>query len=94
MMTNEEVAQLYDTLMSIPGMNETVKLDLRISRKQVLLLAQVIERGLKEAQLNPVGVALAASKEEITELLSISGDCLEKAGLTELRKKLVAFQGN
>ena len=37
---------LYDTILSIPGMNDTVKIDLKISRRNVLLLNRVIERGL------------------------------------------------
>jgi hypothetical protein len=41
-----DVAKVYDTIMSIPDMNATVKIDLKISRKKVLLLNHVIERGL------------------------------------------------
>ena len=47
-MTTNDVARVYDTIMSIPGMNETVKIDMRISRKNVLLLNSVIERGLND----------------------------------------------
>lgn len=43
---NSDVARVFDTILSIPGMNETVKIDLRISRRNVLLLKGVIERGL------------------------------------------------
>ncbi len=46
MLTTNDVAKVYDTILSIPGMNETVKIDLKISRKNVLLLNRVIERGL------------------------------------------------
>jgi hypothetical protein len=46
MLTTTDVAKVYDTIMSIPGMNETVKIDMRISRKNVLLLNSVIKRGL------------------------------------------------
>ena len=44
MLTTNDVAKVYDTILSIPGMNDTVKIDLRISRKNVLLLNHVIER--------------------------------------------------
>ncbi len=44
MLTTNDVAKVYDnyikvygTILSIPGMNETVKIDLKISRKNVLL---------------------------------------------------------
>ena len=46
MLTTNDVAKVYDTILSIPGMNDTVKIDLRISRKNLLLLNHVIERGL------------------------------------------------
>jgi hypothetical protein len=46
MLSTNDVAKVYDTILSIPGMNETVKIDLKISRRNVLLLNSVIERGL------------------------------------------------
>ncbi len=46
MLTTNDVARVYDTIMSIPGMNEPVKIDIKISRKNVLLLNSVIKRGL------------------------------------------------
>jgi len=46
MLTTNDIARVYDTILSIPGMNDTVKIDLKISRKNVLLLNRVIERGL------------------------------------------------
>ena len=46
MLSTNDVAKVYDTILSIPGMNEIVKIDLKISRKNVLLLNSVIERGL------------------------------------------------
>ena len=41
-----EIAKVYETLLSIPGMNEKIKIDLRIARKNVLFLSKIIERGL------------------------------------------------
>ncbi len=46
MLTTNDVAKVYDTILSMPGMNETVKIDLKISRRNVLLLNNVLERGL------------------------------------------------
>ncbi len=37
-MTTSEVAKVYETVLSIPGMNEGVKIDVKINRKAVLLL--------------------------------------------------------
>ncbi|MNE34568.1 hypothetical protein [Solitalea canadensis] len=88
-MTTTEMTGVYDTLLCIPGMSEQVKIDLRVSRKQVLLLSQVIERGLSiKPGENEFTFLDVVSKESAVELASLAGDCLEKAGLTELSKKL------
>ncbi len=46
MLTTNDVAKVYDTILSIPGMNETVKINMKILRKNALLLNRLIERGL------------------------------------------------
>ncbi len=46
MLTTNDVTKVYDTILSMPGMNDSVKIDLKISRWNVLLLNSVIERGL------------------------------------------------
>lgn len=93
MMTTSDVARVYDTVLSIPGMQETVKIDLKITRKQVLLLAQVIERGLKPEAGEAAGLLAASGKEAVQELSAITGEFLAKAGLTELSAKLGSLQG-
>jgi len=50
MLTTNDVAKVYDTILSPPGMNETVKIDLRISRRSVLLLNSVITRGFTKSK--------------------------------------------
>jgi hypothetical protein len=90
MLTTNDVARVYDTILSMPGMNETVKIDLKISRRDVLLLNSVIERGLnaKDADDKTSGLLDIAPKEALQELSNLSEDCLKKAGLTELNEKL------
>lgn len=90
-MTTDDVTRVYDTILSIPSMNETVKIDLRISRKNVLLLNSIIERGLSAKAENTTDLINGASKENLQELKDIGGDCLQKAGLTELSEKLNAL---
>lgn len=89
MLTTSDVAKVYDTILSIPGMNETVKMDIRISRKNVLLLHSVIKRGLT-AKDDDKSVNLLANipTETVQELNALADDCLTKAGLTELSEKL------
>lgn len=92
MLTTNDVAKVYDTILSIPGMNETVKIDMRISRKNVLLLNNVIERGLmvKEGD-NSSSLLNSISEESLQELRTLASDFLQKAGLTELSEKLTSL---
>ncbi|WP_119789584.1 hypothetical protein [Flavobacterium anhuiense] len=90
MMTNNEVAQVFDTVLSSPGMNEQVRIDTRISRKAILLLHQIIDGGFtgKEVQdgMPLSGLVSAATKEELKVL---AADCLKKGGLEEINEKLL-----
>jgi len=89
MLTTNDVAKVYDTILSIPGMNETVKIDLKISRKNVLLLNHVIERGLSAKDDDKSSSLLSNVPEEsLQELKTLADDCLQKAGLNELSEKL------
>jgi hypothetical protein len=89
MMTKNEVAQVLDTILSIPGMNEVVKIDLKISRKNVLLLNHVIEQGLlAKSDEKTAGILGIAPDENLNDLKLIATECLQKAGLVELSEKL------
>jgi len=89
MLTTNDVAKVYDTILSIPGMNESVKIDMKISRKNVLLLNSVIRRGLNpkddDKSVNLLG---SVPQETLQELHTFADDCLSKAGLIELSEKL------
>lgn len=95
MLTTNDVAKVYDTILSIPGMNETVKIDMRISRKNVLLLNSVIKRGLSSKDDDKSSGLLAnIPQETLQELNAFADDCLTKAGLTELSEKLNSLSTN
>jgi hypothetical protein len=73
MLNKTDLAKVYDTVLSIPGMNEAIKIELRIPRKNVLLLSKVIERELsKEGEDNRAGVLDIVSLETLSELSSLS----------------------
>ena len=88
MLTTNDVAKVYDTILSIPGMNETVKIDFKISRKNVLLLNSVIKRGLNAKDEKSLNLLGSIPEETLKELSALADDCLTKAGLTELSEKL------
>ena len=90
MLTTNDVTKVYDTVLSIPSMNETVKIDLKISRKNVLLLNSVIKRGLHTKDDEKAHSLLGSIPEEtLKELSALANDFLMKAGLTELNEKLL-----
>jgi hypothetical protein len=88
---NNVMTMLYDAVLSSPGMGELVKIDLKISRKQVLLLGQVMDSGLKEQSQETSGLLTAMPEGSSKELMDVMHDCLAKAGLTELNEKLRSF---
>ncbi|WP_315246670.1 MULTISPECIES: hypothetical protein [Flavobacterium] len=88
-MTTNDVAKVFDTVLSIPGMNDVVKIDLKISRKNVLLLNHVIERGLSAKDNDKPSILMTSIQEENLQELKLFGEeCLQKAGLIELSEKL------
>lgn len=92
MLTKNDVAKVFDTLLSIPGMSETVKIDLKISRKNVLLLNHIVERGLNaKAESDETDLLHSVPAESLDELRSLAADCLDKAGLKELSQKLITL---
>ena len=61
-----------------------------ISRKNVLLLNRVIERGLSIKDLDDKSnnVLDIVPQETLQELMSVAATMLDKAGLTEMNEKL------
>jgi hypothetical protein len=93
MMHKSDIALLYDTILSIPGMNEPVKVHLITSRKNLLLISSVIERGLNTSPEDPAAGSIldVASPELRQELMAISEELLRKGGLYEVHEKLKAL---
>ena len=88
MLTANDAAKVFETILSTPGMSETVKMDFKMSRKNALLLCSVIERGLSAKDDDKNNLLEMVPKEGLQELTEFSNDCLQKAGLAELYQKL------
>ncbi|ANH81665.1 hypothetical protein A8C56_12340 [Niabella ginsenosidivorans] len=89
MLSEKEVALLYETIMSAPGMNDAVKLDLRIPRKNVLLLVKVLEKGLQTKTGDALeGLMRAAGESSQESMQQIGTELLEKAGLSDMHTRL------
>ncbi len=90
-MESKDAALVFDTILSAPGMSEMVKIDLKITRKSALLLSSVIQRGLSVKDNDKSNILDNVPKEILQDLTTLSEDCLQKAGLTELHEKLKAL---
>lgn len=88
-MNNLHLNTIYETLLSVPGMNDNVKIDLRIPRRTVLLFTEVLREGMIQLDNSDTYCLASVLKDEGNEeIKTIIADCLEKAGLTELSTKL------
>jgi len=79
---------VYETLLCSPGMNEAVKIDLKISRKTILLLSSLIENGTGDKETLATGLIGLIPEEDREELKNFGDECLKKAGLKELSEKI------
>lgn len=92
MLSSKDVAVVYETLLSSPGMNESVKIALQIPRKNVLILSRIIELGLSAKANEESGLLLVAGKEVLADVNALTDELLQKAGLTDVRNKLSMLQ--
>lgn len=92
-METNELKQVFEAVLSAPGMEDNVKIDFRISRKVALFLATVIERGLDKRGAPGSDLLSLSSAVSREELEGITRSILEKSGLTELHGRMGRFMG-
>jgi len=87
--TSKEKSKIFETVLSSPGMNEKCKINLMISRQNILLLSRLIEAGLLSDKKNfDDEIISALPKESFEEFRGIHEEILKKAELTEVYEKL------
>lgn len=77
---------MYEVLLCSPGMNESVKVNLQMSRKEIFLLSRVIEAGLNSGAAD--GMASLISDESKQAYRVVVEEILKKAGLSDFVEKL------
>ncbi|MCH5598015.1 hypothetical protein [Niabella ginsengisoli] len=92
MLNTNDVLKVYDTILSTPGMNDMVKIDLRISRKNILLLSQVIEKGILLKDEKEGSLIASVPNDNLEALKTLATECLQKAGLVDLQEKLLQLK--
>lgn len=86
---NKEKFKIYETVLSSPGMNEKCKINLLISRQNILILSRLIEAGLLSDK-KPIDDEIISSlpKGYLEEFKGIHEEILKKADLTDFYEKL------
>lgn len=92
-MATNVLGTVYETLLCSPGMSEAVKVDVKVSRKAVLLLSSLIEQGLEKQEKGNELLSFVPSADK-EELKQFAEECLKRAGLSELSQKIKGLTGN
>jgi len=86
---SKEKSKIFETVLSSPGMNQKCKINLVMSRQNVLLLGRLIEAGLltKESSFEDE-ILQVLPKESTDEFKQIHEEILRKSELTEFYERL------
>ena len=90
MLTAKEVELLYETLLANSWMEQQVRVDVRLSRRNILALSKLIEIGLSEENRESDSL-LEVTMRQADVLAAIPADLRKKANLTEMYEKLSAL---
>lgn len=85
----KEKSNIFETVLSSPGMNEKCKINLVLSCQNIILLSRLIETGLKISKTEFDDEIIAAfSAESFDELTLMNEEILKKSNLTQFYEKL------
>ncbi|MFP5439042.1 MAG: hypothetical protein ACLGH8_14775 [Bacteroidia bacterium] len=85
-MNADEVARVYDTLLSAPGMDDEVRVDMRILRKQLFLLNHILNL---PSLVQASELLKYIDKGFYRDLTELGTKFLDKASLTEFNAKFM-----
>lgn len=92
MLSAKDVSMVFETLLAMPGMNETVKISQKMTRKNILLLSKLVEAGLASYQDNErMSILSFADEAAINSLRLFSVELLKMAELTEMNERINAL---
>ena len=85
----KQKSKIFETVLSSPGMAEKCKINLTLSRQNIILLSRLIEAGLLTDKKGFDDEIIAAlPNESLNELRTVHEEILHKAGLTEFYERL------
>jgi len=88
MATTNEVTKIHETILSIPGMNETVQVPVKIFKKMALLPDHVVTKGLEKDNMKKSAFIKSFSDGNPQDLVGVMNHFLSSAKLPELKGKL------
>jgi hypothetical protein len=87
--SGKEKSNIFEAILCSPGMNEKCKVNLVLSRQNIILLSRLIETGLLS---NKNGfedeIINVLSRESLEEMKAIHEEILKKGNLVEFYQKL------
>lgn len=93
MLSKNDVVAFYEMLLTSPGMNDEIKIAIRISRKNALALSKIIELGLANKSGSDADELFSVvNGNSVEEIKAITTDILSKSGLTETYNRLNQLQ--
>lgn len=79
---------MYDAMLSVPGMSDTVKVGFTMSRRDILFLSRIIEAGLNTGTGDSESMISLISKESRDGFQAVIEEILKRAELTDFNEKL------
>ena len=93
MSSKNVVAEFYETLFTLEALNKEIKINLRISPKNVLIVAKVIELGLANKNGSDAdGLFTVVNDKSLEEIKTICANMLSEVGLTDTYNRLNILQ--
>jgi len=91
MLSSKEINLIYETLLSSPGMKDVIKFSFSAARKDVLVLAGIIDLGL--AKLQEPGSEIMIGGTDTTEvIIKIKEEILLKSELSEMNERMKSLE--
>ena len=88
MLSPKDAAIVFETLLTSPGMNETIKVSLQLPRKNVLLLVKLLELALTVREEEQGSLIHALNGSGAEGISGVNTQLLQKAGLTDMYERL------
>ena len=87
--SEKEKSNIFEKILSSPGMNEKWKINLVLSRQNIILLSRLIETGLLSGKnVFEDEIINVLSKESLEEMKVVHEEILKRGNLVEFYQKL------